>query len=94
MKTSRRYNTKNHVLDFISDAHKFQNKWGITSSLDIDENTIVADISEDITNEPAGLIAEIQNICGEYLPRLIDWYQSNGDEKNLRRAKSLSKKFN
>lgn len=84
---------KNHVLDFIEAAYKFQDKWGYTSTLGIDKDTTVDDLQEDITNEPAGIIAEIQNICGEYLDRLTAHYEKTGNVKQLKRAKRIMEKY-
>ena len=84
---------KNHVLDFIEAAYKFQDKWGYTSTLDIDADTTVEDLQQDITNEPAGIIAEIQNICGEYLDRLTDHYEATGNTRLLKRIERIKEKY-
>lgn len=74
-------------------ARLLWDKWGYTSTLDIDSDTTVDDLQENICNEPAGIIAEIQNICGEYLDRLTTHYEQTGNTRMLKRCQKIIEKY-
>lgn len=85
-----------HVLTFFADAYKFIDKHGFTSDLLATKDVEISDVDElwdDLCNSPAGMIAEIQNICGEYTERLRKYYEENGNKKELNRLNKLIVKY-
>lgn len=79
----------NTLYAFLKRCKKFSHVNGITSSLKVDKDRSIEDLSHIFGVEVGGIIADIDNSVAEIVDKAIIYYEETGNKKIAEKFKKL-----